>query len=416
MEKILEHEGPLGRKLTIHIDAAAMQQARAKRLRDIGRNAQLPGFRKGKVPPRVLEREYGKRADSDAAETMVRQSLADALTEEKLNPVGTPRVEIMESREQGGLSYCSSFDVFPQVQLGPPKELEVRRPDCEITEQDTENAIQGLRDKYPDETLVERQAKVGDAVDCDFALAQEDGSVSESRRRRVTLGERLEKEFLDFFCGKQAGDSGEVLTSDPSKEGENMRLRINVLGVYELSPPELDEAFCNRLGVASLDALRAEVNKTLANEAKHLQSKVFWNRVCAAFCERYADMDLPPKLLQRETERLQEGGMEKGLAGRMASDAIREHLLIEMYVGEHKLEPSPKEVRRLVERAASGHQNPKAYVDWHYADSSRLHNYRWAALKDKVLTHMMREADFATQQLSYAELSQEASGPSAAST
>ena len=414
MEKTLTHEGPLGRKLTVHIDADTMQQARAKRLRDIGSNAQLPGFRKGKIPARVLERQYGKRAGMESAEEVVQRSLAAALTEEKLHLVGTPKVNIIDSQEQGGLSYCASFDVFPKVQLAPPKELGLQRPNCEISEQDMDDAIKGLRDRYPDETLVERQAKMGDLVDCSITLLEADGSSSKPRQQKVKLDERLDKTVLEFLCDKKAGDSGETQLADPGKEGGKIPLQITVLGVYELSLPELDEEFCKKLGVADLDTLRAEVSKTLASEAKHLQSKVFWNRVCAAFSKQHADMDLPPTLLQQETERRQQAGLEKDLASKTAADAIREHLLIEMYVSEHKLEPSPQEVRRLVERAASGHQSPKAYVDWHYADSSRLHNYRWAALQDRVLTHMTQEADFAAQNLSYAELSQEASGTGAA--
>ena len=409
IEKTLEQESALGRKLTVHIDADTMQQARASRLRDIGGRARLPGFRKGKIPAHILEREYGARASRETTEHIVQQSLSDAIREEQLHLVETPQVKIIESRQQGGLSYCASFDVFPQVELKPESELNVLQPYCEITEQDIETALNNLRQRYPDEILVEREAHMGDAVYCDMTFTTADGTQNGPRQQRIVLDDKVEKPVLDFILGAKAGDSGEVTVDGVSEDTRQMPLHISIARVCQCSPSELDTKFFRRMGVSDLDTLRLEISNTMKNEAIHLQTRMLWQRVCAALREQHKDMDLPPKLVAQETERLQQSGMDEDQAKRAAADAIREHLLIELYVGENDLEPSPREVRHLVERAASGHKNPKAYVDWHYADSSRLHNYRWAALQHRVLTHITQKADFTRQNISFAELSKQAS-------
>ncbi|MGV0005659.1 MAG: trigger factor [Candidatus Porifericomitaceae bacterium WSBS_2022_MAG_OTU9] len=406
IQRELEQEGPLGRKLTIHIDADDMRKARADCLRDIGNKVQLPGFRRGKVTASVLERKYGQQAAKEATENMVQSSLSAALREEQLNPVGMPQVKLIDGQQQDGLSYCASFDVFPQLQLCPAKELEVQQPSCEITDEDMEIAMQNLQQHHLNQTLVTREARMGDVVECTMVLIMANGEAAKPQRQHITLTDKVEKSVLDFLKGCESGKSGTVDVAGLHKDStEKMPLQITVEGVYETSLPELDEDFFAKMGVASMDVLRSEMRRTLENEARHLETKVLWKRVCDALCKHHAKMDLPQKLVQQESERLQQSGMDQKQASVAAADAIREHLLVELYVQKNELEPSPREVRKLVERAASGHDNPKAYVDWHYKDGRRLQNYRWAALQNRMLTHISQQGGFAKQSMSFAELS-----------
>src|SRR5580700_11557751 len=168
MQVSVESISKLERRMQVQVPAERVSQEIAARLKNLSRTARLNGFRPGKAPLTVIRRQFGMQVHREVIGELLQSSFAEAVTEKKLAPAGSPRIEPQSIDEGQDLKYVATFEVFPEVILQPIDSLQVDRVTAKITESDIDAMIERLRKQQMKYAAVTRAAANGDKVTVDF--------------------------------------------------------------------------------------------------------------------------------------------------------------------------------------------------------------------------------------------------------
>jgi trigger factor len=276
----------LERRIEVSVPATRVRQQVDARLLKVSRTARIKGFRPGKAPIHVVRKHYGREVQQEVVSDLIRETFAEALRQEKLQPAGGPRIEPQKTGEPDGLRYTATFEVYPQIELADPAKLRLTRPVASVADGDVDTMIESLRRQRPDWADVARGCREGDRVTIDFE-GRIDGEPFEggkSENFTVVLGAgRLLPDFEQGVRGAAAGETREFDLRFPEEypaarlTGKTARFEATVRKVEESSLPALDAGFCEAFGVTDggIEALRAEVRDNMERElAQAVQARL----------------------------------------------------------------------------------------------------------------------------------------------
>ena len=168
MQVSIEATSTLERRLTITIPAARIEADVEKQLKDAAKNVRIDGFRKGEVPSKIVKQRYGKGIRQDVLSDIIRTSFYEAVTQEKLNPAGTPSIEPKSDVEGQDFEFVATFEVFPEIALADFSAAEIEKQSAEVANADVDTMIETLRKQQASWNDVERASQDGDRVTMDF--------------------------------------------------------------------------------------------------------------------------------------------------------------------------------------------------------------------------------------------------------
>ncbi|HET9663691.1 MAG TPA: trigger factor [Burkholderiales bacterium] len=267
----------LERRLQVSVPATRVKQQMDARLLKVSRTVRIKGFRPGKAPIHIVRKHYGPQVREEVVSDLIRETLAEALRQEKLQPAGGPRIEPLQSGQQDDLRYTATFEVYPQFELSSLSALRLTRPTAVVTDGDLDAMIESLRKQRPDWTEVSRGCQDGDRITLDFE-GKIDGAAFEGNRSEnlsIVLGAgRLLPDFEKGVRGAAAGESRDFDLRFPddyparSVAGKTARFHATVHKVEESRLPDVDDRFCETFGVTEggISALRAEVRENMERE------------------------------------------------------------------------------------------------------------------------------------------------------
>ncbi|MGH8243243.1 MAG: trigger factor [Steroidobacteraceae bacterium] len=276
----------LERRIEVSVPASRVRQQVDARLLTVSRTARIKGFRPGKAPIHVVRKHYGREVRDEVVSDLIRETFAEALRQEKLQPAGGPRIEPQKSGEPDDLRYTATFEVYPQIELKDVGDIRLTRPVATVAEGDVDAMIESLRQQRPNWTEVERGCRDGDRITVDFEgrIGGESFEGGKSENLVVVLGAgRLLPDFEQGVSGAAAGEKREFDLRFPGDyksqhlAGKTARFQAIVRKVEESSQPELDDAFCEAFGIAEggIAALRAEVRENMERElAQAVQARL----------------------------------------------------------------------------------------------------------------------------------------------
>lgn len=276
----------LERRIEVSVPATRVRQQVDARLLKVSRTVRIKGFRPGKAPIHVVRKHYGREVREEVVSDLIRETFAEALRQEKLQPAGGPRIEPQKSGEPDDLRYTATFEVYPQVELKDVAEMRLTRPVATVSEADVDTMIDSLRQQRPNWGEVARACKDGDRITLDFE-GRIDGEPFEGGKSEnlvTVLGaSRLLPDFEQGVRGAAPGETREFDLRFPDDypaghlTGKTARFQALVRKVEESALPELDAAFCEAFGVAEggIEALRAEVRENMERElAQAVQARL----------------------------------------------------------------------------------------------------------------------------------------------
>ncbi len=272
-------------RVGVQVGPAEIEAGIERKARQLGRELKLAGFRKGKVPAPLVLQRVGREAVLDEA---VRDGLggwyAEAIRASEIVPVGDPKIELGKLPEQGqALQFSIEIGVLPVAELGEYAGLEVGRREPEVAEEQIEQEIEGMRERFARLDAVERPAGEGDYVVVDYVgrLPSTDDSSGETtlvpfeggegRDQLVELGGgNLIPGFEEALLGAQAGEAARTVDlSFPAdyatKElaGREASFEITVKEVKSKRLPEVDEDFAIDAGFDDVAELREDIGRRL---------------------------------------------------------------------------------------------------------------------------------------------------------
>jgi len=315
MQVQLSATGGLERRLEVAVPATEVATEVEQRLKQISRTARLKGFRPGKAPFAVVRKQFGDQVHTEVVSDLMRSSFAQALSQEKLTPAATPRIEPLAMNPGADLKFAAVFEVMPEVTLAAVDGIPVERQSASVTDADVDAMLESMRRQRPNFTAVERPAQDTDRVVIDYK-GLVDGKPfegSDGSDIHVIIGSRQSMPELEN--GLKGATTGETRTiavtfaaehSNKAIAGKTAELQVTIKRVEEQSLPAVDEEFGRAYGVeeGGVEALRAEVRKSMEREL----ADVIRNRVRGQVLDalyRQNPVDVPRALLEEQVQQLQ---------------------------------------------------------------------------------------------------------------
>lgn len=317
--------------LSVEVDAEGLNKEIDEVVRDFSRNYDIPGFRRGKAPRRIVERRFGReRIIQQAAEKALPRLMEEAISEGNVLPLETPELVDFKRGEGDSLIFKFEFDVFPEVKLGQYKGVEVEEEKIEIDEETVERNLRELQIRHTEVVLSEREeVQEGDTVIGTFELFVEGKAVFDKPRDFGIKvgGGALIKELEGRLIGARVGE--ELEFSDniseefaryyeiPDCAGKEGHFKVYVRELKEERVPELNDDFARDVGeYATLDELKADIRNKLKEAAEEEARDAFKRRVLDKVVQE-ASCELPASLikgyLEKELETLKLNLRARGL-------------------------------------------------------------------------------------------------------
>ena len=403
----------LERRLNASIPLQLVSSEMEARLKNLARTAEVPGFRPGKVPFKILEQKHGAQIQQEVLQDALRRSFAKEVQESQLKVVGYPTFEVKTNEPDAlWIEYSATFEVYPEVVLGNISAESMEQVVYTLSDADVDTTIATLRKQHATFEVVDRAAQNGDRVHIDFSGLLE-GRIfegGEARNLSVLLGAgRLLPDFENAIIGMKAGETKSFdMTFPPDYQaekvaGKSAAFTITLHKVEEQHLPEIDANFAKLLGIEDGDVnkLKTEVRDNLEREIK--RRLMVRNKDSAmATLLKVTQLEIPKALLDAEAQSLMQQtmrdmkkrGMEmpKGeeslpleLFTERAQKRVKLSLILTELVDKYDLHAKPEQIKALVQDYAQSYDNPEEVVHWHYSDPTRLQDAENLVLEDNVV-------------------------------
>ncbi|MFC9732782.1 trigger factor [Streptomyces roseolus] len=306
MKSAVETLNPTRVRLTVEVPFEELKDSLDAAYKKINQQVTVKGFRKGKIPARVIDQRFGRGAVlEEAVNDALPKFYNEAVTEAEVNPLGQPEVDITELKDGELLSFTAEVDVRPAIEIPDYSGIEVEVDAIEVTDEDVEKSVEQLRERFASTNPVERPAAEGDVVTVDLT-AKVDGEVlpdgiADGVSYTIGSGELLDG--IDAaVTGLEAGGEA-TFTSElkgGSAAGKEAEVTVKVTAVAARELPELDDEFAQMASeFDTLDELKADSRKRLENMKQFDQATQAQERVLEKFLE-LAEIPVPEKLLEDE--------------------------------------------------------------------------------------------------------------------
>jgi len=319
-------------KLTVEAAPDRVRAAFDRAARTISKDVNLPGFRKGKAPRRVVEQRVGTAAIAQAAlDDAMQEFFFEALQSTELDTVSRPDLDVTRFDEEEGCAFTVTIEVRPDITLADHRGITVSHPEWQALGTDVEEQLERLREQFAEVEVVERPAAAGDLVTLDLRLSV-DGVAIDSASVEGALYEvgsgGVTPELDRRALGASAGDVLEyddVLPDDyPEHGGAEATFTVTITDVREKRLPELDDDFADTAGgFDTIEDMRADLVDSFTRrrimEGRHELRGV----VTEAFVALH-DVPVPPTMLQEAvSERLERMAEQAAQFGGTLDDLLQ---------------------------------------------------------------------------------------------
>lgn len=261
-------------KLEIEIDQDSFEPEVDKAFRDLAKQVRIKGFRPGKAPRKVLERQLGANAGRVAAlEDAIPRYYADAVREHGLEVTNQPEIEVTSGVDEGAITFDATVEVRPVLAIDQYKGLEVEVPNPEPTQDDITERIDSLRQQGAHLEPVDRPAEHGDQITIDLS-GEVDGTplpglLAQGYTYEIGSG-GIVPSFDDEVTGASAGDERRFAAPHPTQADVTIDFTVNVATVSVAVLPELtDDWVADNSDSDTVDDLRSQLTERLRLERKY---------------------------------------------------------------------------------------------------------------------------------------------------
>ncbi|RNE69064.1 trigger factor [Vibrio cholerae] len=427
MQVTVETLEGLQRRLNITVPAANIEDAVAAELRNIAKNRRFDGFRKGKVPMKMVAKMYGKAVRQDVLGEEMQRHFIEAIVKEKINPAGAPTFAPVEIGEGKDLVFTATFEVYPEVELKGLENIAVEKPAAEVTDADVAEMLETLRKQQATWKEVDEAAENGKRVSIDFVGSIDgvefEGGKAENFPLEMGAG-RMIPGFEDGIVGKTKGMEFVIDVTFPEDyHAENLKgkaakfaIKVNKVEAREL--PELNDEFVARFGVAEggVDALKAEVRKNMERELKQaIKARIKEQAIEGLVKEN--EIQVPSALIDQEINVLRQqaaqrfgGNVEAAaqLPRELFEEQAKRRVVVGLLLGEvirtHELKADEEKVKALITEMATAYEDPSEVVSYYEQNQQLMNNMRNVALEEQAVDAIIAKAKVTEKAISFSEL------------
>lgn len=308
MPSTVEQLSPSRVKLTIDMPFEELKPSLDKAYAEIAQQVTIPGFRKGKVPAAIIDQRYGRgMVLQEAINDALPNAYGQAVVEHKLVPLGQPEIDVTNLEDGKSVQFTAEVDVRPEFDLPAFEEVSVEVDPIEVSDDDFNQRLDMLRERFATNKDVERTAKDGDLVTVDLEGSQNGEALEDATAEGIQykLGSGGMLEGMDeAIAGLKVGES-KTFTSKllgGAHRDEDADIKVTVTKVQEQELPEIDDEFAQMVSqFDTADEMRADLRKSLENMARMEQAADARDKVLEAVIAK-TDFELPKNLVEAEVE------------------------------------------------------------------------------------------------------------------
>ena len=437
MQVTTEAVSGVARRLNVSVPTSRVNEQFEARLKRTAKTVKINGFRPGKVPLNVVRREYGAGIYQEVVNEIIRDTVFEAIQQEKINAVGMPNIEKVENKD-GALVYEAIVEVYPEVEVKTFADLEVERKASEINDKDVDTMIENLQKQRASWTETKGMAKKDMQVTFDFEGTVDgekfEGGAAEDFKLVLGSG-RMIPGFEDGIIGMKKGEEKVIDVTFPEDyQAENLagkaaQFKITVKLVEKQKLPEIDAEFLKIFGLTEeegLDKLKADVRKNMEREVRNgLRNQVKQ----AAFDALVAanEIEVPASMVAQEIDRQRQqmiqqftqqfGGQGAGafdssmlpdeLFKEQAEKSVKLGVLVSKVLADAKLEVDQARVDAYIDDMASSYEDPAEVVEYFKNDKQQRAQIEAVVLEDQVVDHILASAKVNDVNISYEDLLKE---------
>ncbi len=373
------------RHVVVTIPRAEIDRYFRKTFDEIAPRADLPGFRAGKVPRKLLESRFRKNAADQVKSNLVMDSLQQITEGGEFSAISEPDMDYgaVEIPETGDFTYEFKIEVRPEFETPNWKGLEITRTVYDLTDEDVDLQLKRTLERVTAGEATDAEAKLGDRVVVSIDFTQDGKPISSideklvQLRSKLSLADTVIENFGELLVGAKEGDTKSTKVKiydtalNESLRGQEVDATIKIEEIRQVNVEGLSAATLDNLGFDSADELRSFVREELQRQCQYHQNQLIREQVVAKLTEG-ADWDLPQSTVRRQADReLHRRVLELRSSGfsddqiRSAvnvirrnieaetQDALREHFVLEKIAEDLKIEPTEEEYTAEIELIAA---------------------------------------------------------------
>ncbi len=421
MKSAVETLSPTRAKLTVEVPFEELKPSLDKAYQAIAKQINVPGFRRGKVPPMVIDRQVGRGAIlNEAINDALPQLYIQAMQDNDLQPLAQPEIEVTRIDDNESLEFTAEVDVKPEIELPAYDDLSAQVDDVAVTDADVEEQVEALRERFATLADVERPAVDGDFVVIDL-VARQDGETVEGAELsgmsyKVGRGGMLDG--LDEALVGMEADDEKTFTSQlvgGDLVGQDVEVTVKVTKVQEQELPDLDDEFAQLASeFDTVEELTEDVRERLGRGKRLEQAAAARDAVLEALLER-VDVPLPETVVTDELNSRrsnveqqlayagltldkyleEEGQTEEEFEAdleRRVRDAVVAQLLLDEVAEKEELGVSQEELQEhLVRRSQQSGEDPQAFIN-HMLEHNHIPEMVQEIRRGKALARLVESA------------------------
>jgi trigger factor len=370
----IDETSACGRHITVTIGREEIERYFSEQFDDLVPKAEIPGFRAGKAPRKLVEKKFRKQLTDQVKGQLIMDSLAQVNGSEEFSAISEPDLdyEQVSIPEEGDFKYEFNIEVRPEFDLPEYKSLKLDRPEYEFTDKDIDNHISKLSQQFSTLAPVDEAIQAGDFAICNVTSKFEDEVVSSHEEVSVQVLEKLDfadgaiEGFDKLMVGAKAEETksttvtlGEFADNEALR-GKKVEVEFEILDVKRVEAMPNDEV-ATSVGLGSAEELNDAIRKMLEERLEYSQRQTVRDQISSALTES-ATWELPEELLDRQAKRevqravmemqssgfsqteivARENELRKNVHERTAT-ALKEHFILERIAEEENIEDAPQD-------------------------------------------------------------------------
>lgn len=345
MKSALETLSPTRVKMTVEVPFEELKPSLDAAIKHIGEHIQVPGFRKGKVPARIIEQRVGRAAVlEEAVNNALPTFYGQALEENSVRPLGQPEITDLKVPASDGedFTFTAEVDTRPEIDLPDFSDIELTVDEAKVEDEAVEQRLTDLRARFGTLKGVDRAVQDGDFVSIDLSAEIDGEQIDSVTGVSYEVGSKNMLEGLDEALIGMTADETKNFTAPLAggdKEGQDADCTVTVTAVKERELPELDDEFAQLASeFDTLDELKADLTAKAEVDAKFAQGVAARDKLLEAILEKI-EVPIPESVVEAEVHSHLEGegrleddehraevdeSTRKGLKTQLVLDAIAE--------------------------------------------------------------------------------------------
>lgn len=424
----------LKREYKVTVEAADMEAKVTDRLTDIAKEAQMPGFRPGKVPVKILRRTYGRQVLGEVLEQAVNEATAETLEKHELKPAMQPKIEVVSFDEGADLEYTIQLEVMPDFEPMDFATLSLERVVADISDDEVGERVNSLAQQFKEftEAAEGQAAQDGDTVVIDFKGSVDgelfDGGTAEEHSLEIGSNTFIPG-FEEQLVGVKKGDETVVMVRFPDEyqaenlAGKEAEFAVTVREVKVPLPVAVDDALAEKLGLENLTALQDAVREQSEKDYAEVSRARLKRALLDVLADNH-DFEVPPTLVDGEFEQIW-GQVEEDLKGQdktvadldkpeeearaeyrdIAVRRVRLGLLLSQVGNNNNLTVTQDEVNRAMATQAQRFPGQEQQIFEFYQSNPEMRAQLEAPImEDKVVDFILEIAQISESKVSVDEL------------